>query len=134
MKKHLYVIICLAALTMNSQSFAFDRLFTTPEEREAIDNIRYKRIESVVVPEIKKVSKPVKLTLSGVMARRGGQNTAWINGQAVKESEIINQSKVNLINKSNVSINVAPLKGTITLRPGQRYISTQAGATEGYEN
>lgn len=133
MNKYLYISLCLTALLVHNQSFGFDRLFTTAKEREAIDNIRYKRIEPVV-PENKTVAKPVKLKLSGVMARNGGQNTAWINGQAVKESESINQSKVNLINKSNVSINVAPLKGTITLLPGQRYSSTQAGTTEGYEN
>lgn len=63
------------------------RLFTTPEQRVQLDNLRYRRVVTVEVPEIvlEPESEVVEIelydpiTVRGIVHRRGGSNTAWIN-------------------------------------------------------
>lgn len=63
------------------------RLFTTPEQRLQLDDLRYRREVVVEVPEILPEPEPEvaevelhdPITVRGIVHRRGGSNTAWIN-------------------------------------------------------
>lgn len=127
--KYCLPTITLALCTVCTQSLAFDRLFTTAEERAAIDSLR----NGHTVHNAASAQKPVSLELNGLLTRSHGKDAAWVNGKTMNELDTVGHSKVRMINNSNVAIDVKPIKGTIKLRPGQRYLSNKPGTIESYE-
>lgn len=110
------------------------RLFTTPEQRMQLDQLRYHRQEIVVeVPEIAPEPEPAivevelidPITVRGIVHRRGGSNTAWINDGATFRGDMQTQYfKVNpddIDKKGYVRIRLPGERDSLRLRVGQSY-------------
>lgn len=119
----------------------FGRFFTTPRQRERLDELRSSTTNVVVnVNEDElKVDEDVKqatqqhneLTLRGVVSRSDGKNTAWINDSVSYEGDVASDlTKVNEheINPDGVELDLPGDKKKIRLKVGEAYDSS-AGRT-----
>lgn len=86
-------------------SGSFDRLFFSPERRADLN--RHRQLN---LPENESLGEDDSLTLNGIVARRSGKRTVWINGVPVTESSLL--------------LGVQPRSG----RPGSARVSSGNGA------
>jgi len=110
------------------------RLFTTPQERAALDKLRQEGSPPVAAPEEIKLSatpepipeaKPLEpITVDGFVRRSDGANTVWVNGVNSLEGEFDSQGfQVNTrhIRNDRVTVTVSGRPGQIEMRPGQTF-------------
>lgn len=77
------LMIGLAALPASAQERGeFGRLFLTPEQRSTLDARRRARVPDKPAATI--IESPVT-RIDGVVSRRGGKSTVWVNGVAIPE-------------------------------------------------
>lgn len=74
------VTCCLLCCSQFAQAEPLGRLFFTPERRAALERQRQLNIQ-----ETQAAIEGSTLTVSGLVQRSGGRNTAWINGAPVDE-------------------------------------------------
>lgn len=74
------VTCCLLCCSQLVQAEPLGRLFFTPERRAALERQRQLNIQ-----ETQAAIEGATLTVSGIVQRSGGKNTAWINGAPVDE-------------------------------------------------
>jgi hypothetical protein len=72
------------------------RLFTTPEDRVVLEQLRQAPVERKrTVREEKKIDEPKAsmptITVNGVVIRSDGSKTAWINGMNTLEGDLASQ-------------------------------------------
>ncbi len=112
----------------------FGRLFTTPRERKNFQILRYPKPKPVVIEKIEipvevveKKTKPRDIdgiTLNGIVYRKGGKSTAWLNGTSSYEGSFASEYlKVNTsdINSEKVSVTVPEAGLKFDLKAGQTY-------------
>ena len=116
-------------------SDGFGRLFTTPEERRNLQVLRYSEpeIEEVIefIVEIDEVAEEKTeprdiegITLNGIVYRKGGKSTAWLNGSNSYEGSLTSEYfRINAgdINSRKVSVTVPEASLEFDLKVGQTY-------------
>ena len=120
----------------------FGRFFTTPKQRERLDELR-KSVSDVVINvkdeelntdvDVKTVEQQHnEIRLKGVVSRSDGKNTAWVNDSNTYEGDVA--SGVIKIDEHQIGPNGLRLelpgdKKTVNLKVGEAYDST-AGKTD----
>lgn len=111
---------------------ALGRLFTTPAERAALEQLRHapakaEKPKKVARPqvEIQPPPPPVPaVRVEGMVTRSDGQNAAWVNGRTVLQGGPAGQGlrvEPGRIRGDSVPIVLPGDKTTIHLQPGQVY-------------
>jgi len=128
------LIFCLSA----SNAFAEDdlgRLFTTPQQRNTLEKLRHQEpVVEIKVPEITfeepvvetEEQKPVigGITVNGLVYRKGGKSTAWINSANTYEGNFGNQYiqiDADNIKPDDVEILIPINETKVKLKTGQTY-------------
>ena len=119
------------------------RLFTTPEERASLDEIRrdpdFGRVEVIeVAPTVDQPDGPVvpHVTINGVVFRSSGINASWINGLSVSSDstrEGIRVQTRQLESGGTVKLSLPGGLETIQIKPGQKIDLINGGVFEPYE-
>ena len=117
-------------------TFAADdlgRLFTTPQQRQTLEKLRsQKPVEEIKIPEftfaerVVEEQKPVigGITVNGLVYRKGGKSTAWINSANTYEGNFGNQYiqiDANNIKPEDVEILIPINETKVKLKTGQTY-------------
>lgn len=127
--------LALLALITTPSAYADDlgRLFTTPEQRAAMEKLRHQKpVETITVPEIAfeepevEEEKPVigGITVNGLVYRKGGKSTAWINSANTFEGNFGNeyiQIDAKNIKPDDVEIVIPINDKSVKLRAGDTY-------------
>jgi len=115
----------------------FGRLFTTPEERRKLQTLRNAKpqVKVEVVPEVfiedidenvGEIEQPdiEGITLNGLVYRKGGKSTVWLNGTNSYEGNLASEYfRINAgdINSEKVSVTVPDVGLEFDLKVGQTY-------------
>lgn len=136
-------LFLLATLPQWSYAQLEGKLFTTPEQRTYLDALRREFLaasreagfdieESEIppLPEDTNASLPerVEYTLGGIMARRDGSHTIWLNNRSLTEKELPEGALV--VNENNrLALRFRTDAGEKLLLPGQT-IEINSGAVQ----
>ena len=107
-------------------------LFTEPEEREYLDYLREEflrnsaeagfNIEETAIPDIPDgqaaPSGPVEFTFGGIVTRRDGSHSIWLNQRLLEESELPDGMSL-VTGEGSPSLRILYSGSTFVLRPGQ---------------
>ena len=127
------LLLSQVCFIQNLYADELDRLFLTKADREMLDNLRYatnNELEPIVVvieePEEPEEIKPEigGITVNGLVYRKGGKSTAWINNANTFEGNLGNQYiQVNAddIDPESVQIQMSGSVTDITLKVGETY-------------
>lgn len=118
------------------------RLFSTPEERTLLNELRNNR--DLVAPEPEPlqqttVEEPAveRLTIDGIVIRSGGANSAWVNGRPVSDGwttrEGVRVDAASVGRSGRVKITLPSGVDTIDLKPGQKIDVESGVVVEAYE-
>ncbi len=112
----------------------FGRLFTTPEERNNLQMLRYAAPEveevNIIIEEIDAVVEQAEprdiegITLNGLVYRKGSRSTVWLNGTNSYEGSLSSEYfriNTNDINDKNVSVTVPEVDLKFDLKVGETY-------------
>ena len=117
-------------------TFAADdlgRLFTTPQQRQTLEKLRsQKPVEEIKIPEftfaepVVEEQKPVigGITVNGLVYRKSGKSTAWINSANTYEGNFGNQYiqiDAQNIKPEDVEILIPINETKVKLKTGQTY-------------
>jgi len=128
------LVLCVTPCAQ-AASDGFGRLFTTPEERRNLQVLRYSEpeIEEVIeiIVEVDEVAEEETesrelegITLNGIVYRKGGKSTAWLNGSNSYEGSLTSEYyRINTgdINSMKVSVTVPEADLEFDLKVGQTY-------------
>ena len=126
------------------------RLFTTPQERATLNDIRYQsrfqtpepepepEVEVVVPAGEPEPSGPVvsRLTVNGVVRRTGGPGTVWVNGDQVERGGVTREGvRVQGATRGarNVRLQLPSGASSVELKPGQEIDVASGAVLEAYE-
>lgn len=128
--------LVLLALLTTPYAYADDlgRLFTTPDERATLEKLRHQKPVEEKAPEIvfeepepeATEDKPAigGITVNGLVYRKGGKSTAWINSANTFEGNFGNeyiQIDARDIKPDDVEIVIPVNEKTIKLKTGETY-------------
>jgi len=122
----------------HAASDGFGRLFTTPEERKKLQELRHAvpkpEIEEaieIIVDEIDEVVEEKAeprdiegITLNGIVYRKGNRSTVWLNGSNSYEGSLASEYfRINTsdIHSEKVSVTVPEVNLGFDLKVGQTY-------------
>ena len=130
----LSVTICFC--DVHAADDALGRLFLTPEQRAALEKLRYQKPVEVKIPEIiseepplpqaQETESPVvgNIQVNGLVYRKNGKSTAWINRVSSYEGDLANeyvQIDADNIKPDDVEI-VIPINNTrVNLKAGETF-------------
>ncbi len=114
----LFLVLPLQAMAQQYSEQSLKTLFTTPQERQAIDSNR--RNNRASANQIQGGTSRVQL--NGIVKRSNGKSVVWINGQNTMDSSNVENYKVysNAINAGNKTPVMIDGK-TIYLKPGETW-------------
>lgn len=118
------VILILSLLTLSQATWAggLERLFTTAQERQQLNDLR---TNPPPPPGMVEPAAPPQITFNGLVTRSDGAITVWING-----SEELHQSgfNVDIDKREGIAVPITLIKARqeIWLKPGQT-VSTLDG-------
>lgn len=132
-------------------SDSFGRLFTTPEERKKLQELRYAVPEpeveeaiEIIVDEIDEVAEEKAelrdiegITLNGIVYRKGNRSTVWLNGSNSYEGSLASEYfRINTsdINSEKVSVTVPEVNLSFDLKVGQTYEPNDGSLLDIIEN
>jgi len=138
----LLTVLQTGAVRAASPDDEFGRFFTTPKQRERLDELRDTASDVVINvnedelkfdDDVKTVKQQHdELTLRGVVSRTDGKNTAWINDSNSYEGDVaadITKVEEHDINSDGVEVKLPGDKKKIHLKVGEAY-DTSAGKTD----
>jgi len=132
----LFTAMATLSLTFVPHALADDlgRLFTTPQQRQTLEKLRYQEpVVEITVPDItfeepvvEEEHKPVigGITVNGLVYRKGGKSTAWVNSANTYEGNFGNQYiQINADNIKPDDVEILiPINDTkVNLKTGQTY-------------
>ena len=136
-KRNLWVYLLVCASTVaTAMDSNIKTLFTTPQERQLINNNRYQSDEAEPqqldqdephAEEIKQKAKEVfrkSIIVSGITLSNSGPNIVWINGQTYEEGEKIDDKMRIKVMTGN------EIKVRITAPDGKHYFATSGETIE----
>jgi hypothetical protein len=127
------------------------RLFTTPEQRSVLNEIRTQaqfaepelepepepQTSNVTVTEQESTGPSIaNLTINGVVRRRGGRTTVWVNGREIDRGDVTREGVLveSATRRSgDVRLRLPSGTETIALRPGQKIDIETGTVLEPYE-
>jgi hypothetical protein len=142
------LLTCSFALSGISNTHAasdgFGRLFTTPEERKKLQELRHAvpepEVEEVIeiivdeIDEVAEIDEVVEekaeprdiegITLNGIVYRKGNRSTVWLNGSNSYEGSLASEYfRINTsdISGEKVSVTVPEVNLGFDLKVGQTY-------------
>lgn len=143
MRWHLLISGLAAALMLvsyDADAQRLGRLFSTPDERALLDELRRERRIVAPDPQVTDIVPDTptveQVTINGVVLRSGGTNSAWINGRQVD---------AGARTREGVRVDTSPAEGgrvkitlpsgaeTIDLKPGQKIDVDSGVVVEAYE-
>lgn len=116
------LILSLLTLTQTTRAEGLERLFTTAQERQQLNDIR---TNPPPPPGTEEPAAPPHITFNGLVTRSDGPTTVWVNGS----DELVRQGfKIDIDNREDISVPIAltKQKQEIWLKPGQT-VSTLDG-------
>lgn len=138
----LIAITMLSALALeaNAANNDFGRLFSRPNERATLDNMRQNQQLKVGAAKdnnrtqddqenITPTALPDPISLQGYVKRSdGSKSTLWINGQAVQEDSTVDNVQVGKLNKQGFSKKGTSTEGINLKIPGNgKQVRLKAG-------
>jgi len=127
------LVLSLLGMQASMAKEPVGRLFSTPEQRYALDNLREaikNQPKEVAQPEGKAVIKrkpvemPETVSVQGYVKRSDGKKgTAWVNGKAVQERTGNKDVQVGRLSKNGLRVPIRlPANGKrLSLKAGQTY-------------
>jgi hypothetical protein len=132
------VLLLMPLILSIPEAFAADdlgRLFTTPQQRNTLEKLRHQEpVVEIKVPEITfeepaveaEENKPVigGITVNGLVYRKSGKSTAWINSANTYEGNFGNQYiQIDAYNikPEDVEILIPINQATVKLKAGETY-------------
>lgn len=123
------------AVAADGQAKYLGRLFTTPEQRQQLNELRH-NYNPDQASERRRPSVG-GVTLNGVVIRSGGQHSVWVNGRNTLEGGQLSQGiKVDMgriAPDRPVIIHLPETDQPLHLKPGQTYQVTGNQILEAYE-
>lgn len=122
----LCLMLSLQTMAQQYSEQSLKTLFTTPQERQAIDSDRRNNRDSGSQAQ----GVPSSVQLNGIVKRSNGKSVVWINGQNTMDSTNVEDYKVysNAINANNKTPVMIDGK-KIYLKPGESW-SEGAGVSD----
>ncbi len=116
----------------------FGRLFTTPDQRRALDALKLNQTESTVVPAIDVpaltapplVTAPNELRFSGYIQRADGTYALWVNGQSALSNRDLPISEAQFLADEQALLSVGQQQAL--MKPGQIWSLDSNTVREGY--
>ncbi len=120
---------------------ALGRLFFTPEQRTALDEVRFASPqEQAPEPEVvarepaPEPARPVQsFRMEGLVVRSQGPNTAWVDGRPVLRRGKTSQGVTvdpGAVRAGGVTVQVPGTATSVDLKPGQRFDPASARVSE----
>jgi hypothetical protein len=136
--------ISLTATSLGAAAQGLGRLFTTPEQRAELNNIRndpnWGVVETAQQEQIEITpTGPVvpHVTINGVVFRSSGLNASWINGLSIPSSDAtregIRVQTRQLRGGGTVQLSMPGGLETVEIKPGQKIDLRSGGVFEPYE-
>jgi len=138
--------VAFAGVAPDAEAQRLGRLFTTPEQRSTLDELRYQtQLERPEAePEPKAVARVEeeqpqepgvsRLTVNGIVRRSRGPGTVWVNGALVERGGLTAEGlTVEDAGGANVHIRLPSGARTIALKPGQRIDVDSGAVLDSYE-
>lgn len=124
----LTVLLALPSL----QSIAFGTLFTSPAQRDLLDNRRQNN--GLMPPRVQDVKIDVQrntISFEGLVIRKKGPVTLWLNGKPLDKGA----TNLSLHSDSNRAMGVSfPSKErSVLLKPGQKVHQSNGDLTDAYQ-
>ena len=157
MNKLQYLLICLllTSLQVQAETDILGRLFTTPAQRamlegmrnakpkapdivkqtEAVAEVQPEFLEEEELKEIPTLAGPI--SLKGIVSRKKGNHTAWINENNTYEGGMIEEDvsiKTRDIKTDSVKVELPDRVTNITLKVGETYVPEITTETDEVEN
>lgn len=126
------LVLFLFLLSGSVMATDLGRLFTTPEERAALEKLRHQKPVQKVKPEIV-IDEPEPaeekpeiggITVHGLVYRNGGKSTAWVNSGNTYEGDLGNQYlqiDAGNIKPEDVVIEIPITDTTLSLKAGETF-------------
>lgn len=118
---------CAAAEPPGNEAPPLERLFFSPQTRQALDEARRTgRLLAADRPkEQARVEQEVDLRVDGVVVPSGGRRTVWINGRAVEPGERLPGGvEVSVIDSRDGTVRLStPREGVARVKPGESHRS-----------
>ncbi len=130
----------LALYASGVQAQPLGRLFSTPDERAALDQLRQEREYGTPLPtetsSADRVAPAPDVTVNGVVLRSGGPDTSWINGSIITSGGVTPEGvRVETGRAGGPSVRIV-LPGSaraVRLKPGQKIDVLQGRVLDAYE-
>ncbi len=120
MSQSIIVSMLLAGWSLTQVAWGFETLFTTPKQRDQLDQMRYKTISPQ--PQNTPITPTKEITLNGLVHRSSGEHTVWVNGFEVDRwasphgSFEVHHDKIS---QHDVPLLIKSANKNIRLQPGQ---------------
>ena len=118
----------LLILSLSVKSYAFGTLFTSPQQRESLNQQRSQGPVFSPKPTLRQAPstpKEKQVFFNGYVTRKSGPSTAWANNQMLKNSSDKKtaqngvSAKLDRIKGTSVPIKSSALSRSVRLQPGQ---------------
>ena len=133
MIKAFIFLITLCWYSMSQAGDSLGRLFLTPEQRAALEELRYQKPVEIKIPEIitEELVKPEtenpdigNIEVNGLVYRKNGKSTAWINRVSSYEGDLTNeyiQIDADNIKPDDVEIVIPTNDTKVNLKAGESF-------------
>ncbi|MBQ0719493.1 MAG: hypothetical protein KBT88_03225 [Gammaproteobacteria bacterium] len=116
-----YVALALILLCLSPYSTAFGTVFTTAQQRALLDDMR-DTVEPIQAREYhgRQELKKTSLALDGMVTRRQGPNSVWINGHL--QTRVGGRSVADTageMNSRGIAVLLPVSKRVVQIKPGQ---------------
>ena len=135
MIKRLITILILTTVHTMSWAIEYDEsalgpLFTTPIERQSIDNAKR---DDVPQESLRRVT-PTKVKINGIVIRSNGSSTAWVNGKQTSGNNTTAGVKVltRALSDKDKKIPVLVDGKSIKIKPGQSWSEESGTVVDNY--
>lgn len=140
MKRLIGVFLCLPILAVPAfaEQYPFDRVFTTQQQRQIMDDLRKgETFDSEQPLHVEKKENNIaaeRYLVSGIILRDDGKHMVWINGK----SELSNAHRGSDLNISRPNpyskrVRLSTEKNTQSAKPGQVWLVNSNRVKESYE-
>ncbi|MDO8272331.1 MAG: hypothetical protein Q7U82_10510 [Gammaproteobacteria bacterium] len=137
------VVIACMGIAPDSDAQSFGRIFSTADERAALDSQRdamlrdlteAERLAALSTPVLETVVEvqPTMIHMGGIVRRGDGTHTVWLNGVPVSERELPPNVQLDMLSGLGV-LRVSTPTDVYSLRPGQTLNATTGELRESYQ-
>ncbi|NIV50520.1 MAG: hypothetical protein GWN53_01290 [Gammaproteobacteria bacterium] len=133
--------LLLALHASGGQAQTFGRLFSTPDVRAALDQLRqdqdYGAAVSTQEPRAHRTTPAPDVTVNGVVLRSGGPDASWINGTIITSGGVTSEGvrvETEDVGEASVRILLPGSERSVRLKPGQKIDVVGGRVLDAYES